>query len=62
MPGTRKTGRYDASKLVEGQFEPGSHGRVLRNLLGIKSKREMDQAEARELRGTLEELIRTYDQ
>lgn len=62
MPGTRKIGRYDASKLVEGQFEPGSHGRVLRNLLGIKSKREMDQAEARELRGTLEKLIRTYDQ
>ncbi len=58
----RKSGRYDVSKLVEAQSEPGSHGRVLRNLLGIKRKREMDQVEARELRRALEELIRTYDQ
>lgn len=58
----KKGGRYDASKLVEGQFEPRSRGRVLRNLLGIKRKREIDQVEARELRRALEELIRTYDQ
>ena len=58
----KKSGRYDVSKLVEAQFEPGSRGRVLRNLLGIKPKREMDQVEARELRRALEELIRTYDQ
>ena len=38
----KKAGRYDVSKLPEAQFEPGSHGRVLRNLLGIKRKREMD--------------------
>jgi len=30
---------------VEGEYEPGSHGRVLRNLLGISRKREMDQRE-----------------
>ncbi len=36
--------RYDASGLEE--TEPGSRGRVLKNLLGIKTKREMDRAEA----------------
>ncbi|MBI2347563.1 MAG: Fic family protein [Deltaproteobacteria bacterium] len=60
--GTKEEGKYDASSLIEGQFEPGSRGRVLRNLLGIKRKREMDQVEARELRRALDELIRTYDQ
>jgi hypothetical protein len=30
--------RYDPSGLVEAQFEPGSHRRVLKNLLGIKRK------------------------
>jgi cell filamentation protein len=35
---------------------------VLRNLLGIKSKREMDQVEAQEQLRTLEELVRIYDQ
>ena len=39
-------GRYDVRVGVEGEYEPGSRGRVLRNLRGIKSKREMDQAEA----------------
>ena len=58
----KKGGRYNVSKLPEAQFEPGSHGRVLRNLLGIRQKREMDQVEARELRRALEELIGTYDQ
>lgn len=38
--------RYDASELTEAQFQPGSRGRVLRNLLGITLKRGMDQAEA----------------
>jgi cell filamentation protein len=35
---------------------------VLKNLLGIKSKREMDQVEAQEQLRTLEELVRIYDQ
>jgi cell filamentation protein len=42
----KKTGRYDTSGLTEAQSEPGSRGRVLKNLLGIKSKREMDRIEA----------------
>lgn len=41
----KKAGRYDASGSVEAQFEPGSHKRALKNLLGIKSKREINQYE-----------------
>ena len=40
--------RYDISGLVEAQFEPGSRHRVLKNLLGIKRKREMDRLEGLE--------------
>ena len=58
----KKGGHYDASGLIEAQFEPGSRSRVLRNLLGIRSKREMDQVEAQEQLHTLEELVRIYDQ
>jgi cell filamentation protein, protein adenylyltransferase len=58
----KKGGHYDASGLIEAQFEPGSRGRVLRNLLGIKSKREMDQVEAQEQLHALEALVRIYDQ
>jgi cell filamentation protein len=39
------TDRYDVSHLPEGQYEPGSRGRVLKNLLGIKSRKEMDALE-----------------
>ena len=45
-----RTGRYDISGLVEGQFEPGSRGRVLRNLIAINRKREMDAIESNVLR------------
>lgn len=38
--------RYDTSDLIEAQVEPGSRGRVLKNLLGIRRKREMDALEA----------------
>lgn len=38
--------KYDASGLVEAQYEPGSHGRVLKNLLGIRTRREMVRVEA----------------
>lgn len=53
--------RYDISGLVEAQFEPGSHRRVLKNLLGIKSKREMDRVEAEEYLRALEEVSDIYD-
>ncbi|MGD0266399.1 MAG: Fic family protein [Candidatus Methylomirabilota bacterium] len=53
--------RYNASGLEEYLFEPGSRGRVLKNLLGIKRKREMDQMEGREQVRALEELTAFYD-
>jgi cell filamentation protein len=34
------TTRYDIDHLVEAQFEPGSRGRVLKNLLGVRGKRQ----------------------
>ena len=46
-----ETGRYDVSGLIEAQYQPGSFGQVLRNLMGITSKREMDETEVREQRG-----------
>ena len=57
-----KSDRYNVSGLIEAQFEPGSHRRVLRNLLGITSKRRMDQAEAKAYLRALAELIAKYDQ
>ncbi len=56
-----KRNRYGTSELIEAQFEPDSRGRVLKNLLGIKGKREMDRAEAREQLRALEYLSLTYD-
>ena len=38
----KKSGRYDVSDLVEAQFERGSGGRVLKNRLGIRSRRKKD--------------------
>ena len=52
--------RYDASGPEEA--EPGSRGRILKNLLGIKKKREMDQVERHEQLRALEELATLYDQ
>jgi len=56
----KKGDRYDVSDLEEAQFEPGSRGRVLKNLLGIKSKREMDRVEQREQIRALENLLWQY--
>jgi len=52
--------RYDAQG-VQAEFEPGSNREVLKNRLGIKSKTEMDQAEARALARTVDSLVRTFD-
>jgi cell filamentation protein len=54
-------GRYDVSDLIESQYQSGSRGRVLRNLLGIKSKREMDLAEAEALKRATDALVESYD-
>lgn len=50
--------RYDTDHLTEAQFEPGSRGRVLKNLLGIRSKREMDEMEAATLAEVTDWAIR----
>lgn len=42
----KKSKRYDTSHLIEDQPEPGSRGRVLKNLLHIRRRREMDVVEA----------------
>jgi hypothetical protein len=44
----RRKDCYHTADLEENQFEPGSRRRVLKNLLGITSKREMDRTEGRE--------------
>lgn len=56
--------RYDTDQLTEAQFEPGSRGRVLKNILGIRSKRAMDEMEATKLADATDWAIRhvTADQ
>lgn len=51
------TDRYDTTKLPEDQYEPGSDGTVLRNLLGISSREVMEVNETAELWLTQQELI-----
>ena len=55
----KKGGRYDATGLVEGQFEPGSRGRVLKNLAGIKSRRKMNEVESQAYVHAIAELTKT---
>ncbi|MHB8090759.1 MAG: Fic/DOC family protein [Syntrophales bacterium] len=57
-----KTSRYDTSSLTEDQQEPGSRGHVLKNLLGIKTKREMGKIESRELLRTMEWMAEKYEE
>ncbi len=52
--------RYDVSELVEAQYQHGSRGRVLRNLLGITGKRLMDEIEAREQKRALLDILTAY--
>lgn len=37
--------RYNTATGIEGEYQPGSRGRVLRNIPGITSKRELDRQE-----------------
>lgn len=55
------TSRY-AVTGVEGEHEPGSRGKVLKNLLGIKRSSEMDRTEAHALKRAEDGFVRTYDQ
>lgn len=58
----KKSQRYDTSHLIENQFEPGSRGRVLRNLLRITRKREIDVAEAEHYALAITTLADRFDQ
>ena len=51
---------YETSGFIEGQYEPGSRRRVLRNLLGIKKKRELNDVELREQLRAMDELFDSY--
>ena len=57
-----ESNRYDTSALPETQFEPGSRGRVLKNKLGIKLKREIDEAESVALKSAIDKVLRMYDE
>ena len=57
----KKTGRYDTSSLIEDQYEPGSRGYILKNLLGIKTKRMMDDVESEELKRATRWAMRNFD-
>ena len=52
--------RYSTENLTEAQFQSGSNRRVLKNLLGIKRKREMDALEAVKLSEATDWAIRNY--
>jgi len=41
--------RHDTSGYTEDQYEPGSDGTVLKNLLGVTSREEMAILETEEL-------------
>ena len=53
--------RYDTSKLIEDQFEPGSNGTVLRNLLGITSKEALEQVEEVNFERLMEQAATRFD-
>jgi cell filamentation protein len=55
------SGRYTAQG-PEAESEPGSHGRVLRNLQGIRSIREMERRESAALLTVTEVMIDTTRQ
>ena len=57
-----KSNRYTTSHLIEDQYESGSGKRVLKNLLGIKSKREIDRIETLEQFRALEKFTKIFDQ
>lgn len=53
--------RYDTSGMIEDQYEPGTRKRVLKNIPGIRKKRDIEALETKELFRTTDQLIQTYD-
>ncbi len=56
------SGHYELPRIDEAEFQPGSGGAVLKNLLGITKREEMDRVEAEEQLRALEKFISMYDQ
>jgi cell filamentation protein len=52
--------RYKTDNLIEAQFQSGSNKLVLKNMLGIKRKRQMDALEAVSLSDATDWAIRHY--
>lgn len=55
------TERYDTSSLPGGQHEPGSNGTVLKNLLGITSREELEHVEEQRFEQLMEEAVVRFD-
>lgn len=55
------TNRYTTSHLPEDQYEPGFDGMVLRNLLGITSKEEMEHVEEERFGSLMNEAATRFD-
>jgi cell filamentation protein len=62
MPGKKKISRYTTPKGPEAEFQSGSRRQVLRNSLGITSKREMDKAEYKALVRVQEQYLKKIDE
>jgi cell filamentation protein len=58
----KKSGRYKTDGLIEDQYEEGSGGLVLKNLLHIKDKQEIEELETKELYRVTEQLTEIFDQ
>lgn len=56
-----KSRKYQAAG-PQAEFEPGSRGCVLRNLLGITRVREMNVIETRALQAAIDRFVRHYDE
>jgi cell filamentation protein len=57
----KKQGRYSTSGLVEDQYMPGSKDKVLRNLLGVTAKKEIDRIETELLFEITDQLLDEFD-
>ena len=56
-----KQGRYSTFGSIEDQYMPGSNGRILKNLPGINSQREIEQVETESLFHVTEKLLKEVD-
>jgi len=55
------TNRYSTAHIPEDQYEPGSNGTVLRNLLGITDKAEMEHVEEKRFERLMDESASHFD-